>query len=321
MPVIDTSVLLCGLAYPETESAEFLRSVIRGETVGLVSNAIERECSQVAGNKAPHLLPQIREFIRDYANYVMITDDDVARLSAEPSDKNDSHLVAAALASGEQFIYTLDLKLFNHKLRTLSQQYGVQLQFPSFQAYLRNPLENIHDLPAYKPTITSSRGSVTLTITTTWDSRERSHIDKRWYVLDAEGIFGLWYETPRQAFRFLPYPLGNDYMRVIRKSFHDRQSIRFTVTFDHSKGFGVYIDSEERHCNKGWRIIMDSRDINIGHSIHKVDHFNSYYRGIRAFGECLPQRVVRIMHAFDLVSVSDKDLEITESNRWLLYRC
>ena len=321
MPVVDTSVLLCGLAFPDTDSGEFLRDVTRGQAVAVVSNAIEDECYRVAGNKAPHLVPLLRGFIHEYARYVIVTDKDIGRLSATPSDKNDSHLVATALIAGEQLVYTLDLKLFNQKMKLVTQQHGVRLQFPSFQAHFKNPLEDVLDSPAHKPKITSSRGSITFTMTTTWASEQRGHIDKRWYVLDADGIFGLWYETRRQAFRFLPYPLGNNYTRVIRKSFGDRQSIRFTVTFDASRGFGVYIDNEERQCNRKWRAILDSTDINIGHNLYRSDHFNAIFGGIRAFGEYLPQRIVRIMHDFDLLSVSDKDLEITAANDWLLSRC
>ncbi|MFZ5634689.1 MAG: PIN domain-containing protein [Bacillota bacterium] len=321
MPVVDTSVLLCGLAFPDSYSGEFLRAVANNQANGVVSNTIEEEAIRIARLKAPYLESDIRKFIHKCSKYIRISEQDVKDLLVTPEDQDDAHVVATAVVANEPVIYTLDLGFFNQKMKRVTGVYGIRPQFPSFEGYFKSPLEDVIDLPTYKPRISSRRGTITLTLTTTWDSIERAHlVNKKWYVLDAEGIFALWYDAPKQGFKFLPDLFGGKHLLFISSSFHHGEHIRITVTFDFRKGFDVYVGNKERHCNKKWPPVLESRNINIGHSRNHNDHMNGLYSGIRVFGDYLSQRIVRIMHNFDLLSVSDKDLEIAASNRWLLSR-
>jgi predicted nucleic acid-binding protein len=320
LPVLDTSVLLCGLAFPESDSGRLLDAVRRRELHAIVSDTIKGEAIRTAILKAPELASPVAAFIDRYTHPVTVTSSSIELLQAQTGDRNDSHVLAASLVSGEQWIYTLDLGFFTGKMKKVTHEHGIRAVFPSFTSWFGNPLENIEDLPTLKPQISTALGTVTLTIITMWASQERQHIDKPWYVLDAPSVFGLWYDTRRQGFKFLPYALGNEHLKFIGHSFEYRDAIRVTVAYSADIGFDIYINEKERHCCRYWVPPAQPQQIYVGSSSTVTDHMNCAYQGMRTFGEYLPQRIIRIMHEFDQISVSDKDLEIVRKHRWILLR-
>lgn len=201
MPVVDTCVLLTGLAFPRSDSGSFLQRVSEGKICAVISNTILSEALDIASKKAPHLIPTINEFTQQFCRKVEITNAAIEKITKSTKDADDRHVIASAVESGETMIYTLDYGFFSDAMRDVTDEYGVVSQFPSFDVYedVENALKNVYDYSYQSARTRSFSGAITLTLNCIWNSLDRQNIDQRWYILDSEGFFGLWYDTKKQA--------------------------------------------------------------------------------------------------------------------------
>ena len=320
MAILDTSVILCGLAFPKSDSGILLQGVIDNKLIGTISNKIIYELEQISKLKAPWLVQSVKEFVENYCRIIALNQDDIDAVAVHTSDKGDNHVIAAAKASKERIIYTLDIGFFSNKMKEVTKAYGIEAQFPSNELFGKTPIEHVIDYSAYYKKTKHISGALTLTLGCTWDSMERKSINKKWYVLDDENVFSLWYDTLRQSFIFMPHAIGKDGRKEIRMHFIRNEKIRVTIVFDQEEGFDIYINDEMRQCKKEWRSIKKIPDFNIGHDCHCDNHFNGYFAGMRLFKGYIPPRTVKKMHSYNILSMSDKDLEIADKHRWILSR-
>ena len=93
MPVVDTSVLLCGLAYPHSYSARFLRK--SRESV-VISNRILAEATSVAARKAPNLVVPMLKYAQEVRS-VEIHEVEIKTIVDLTGGHEDDHLLAVAV--------------------------------------------------------------------------------------------------------------------------------------------------------------------------------------------------------------------------------
>lgn len=205
-------------------------------------------------------------------------------------------------------------------MKNVTNEYGIEAQFPSNELFGKTPLEHVIDYSAYYKQTKYISGAITLTLTSTWNSIDMKHINKKWYVIDDESVFSLWYDSYRQSFVFMPYAVGKECRKEVKFNFVKDEMIRITVVLDQEEGFDLYINNEMRQCRKQWKSIKKIPDFNIGHDCHCENHINAYFKGMRIFKGYIPARTVKKMHTYNILSMSDKDLEIADKHRWLLSR-
>lgn len=312
MPVIDTSVILCGLAFPDSYSGRLLREIEDNQEKGILSNTIEEEVKRVASTKAPYLIDKIDKFINSIKKnkgYYNFSQQQIQELCLGHINAYDRHVVAAAVLSGEKLIYTLNYEHFlGGVLERVTNKYGIVAEFPDVR--IEDMLKNAADFNSAGESISTNCGSITMIIGMQYPSKNLSSIKDKWYVLDMPGMFGLWYGGNSQSFVFEPYRLGNQYLKHIKMPFSAGQTIRFTVTYRDNEGYDIYVDDKKRTCKGKWIIDIGHTNIFIGSDSSSKRQISLTLIALRFFVDKLSEKVIKKMHRYRIISLSDSNLEI-----------
>jgi len=299
--ILDTSVLLHGVAFPSTDSGYLLQRCGEGLVDVILCPQIISEGEKTLTQKNPRLVPAFREALRQINPHVQIVNEKAFNRGLELAEHlEDAYVIALAIETGAT-ICTLDEHFFSSKMK--ASGLGVML-----------PCDVIWDL-SIRYALNPHEGTIVIMVAPRWSSELRL-AGKRFYVLDFENVFGLYYEFPKRRFRLEPYVLTGNPGISVRLPVTEDCWYFFIVRYAITRGFRIFLDdghkTYDRSIREKWPVSVKESVLHIGSDAHGGNQINALVR-FYIHSVWLPDRDVAILAREKALSLSMRHLDLVSS--------
>lgn len=236
--VLDSSVLLHGVAFPFTDCGYLLQRCCEGQFNVILCPQTISEAEKVLSEKNPHLMPRLHELLRQINPQVEVIEQEaLARGMELAGHPEDAYVVALAIQAGAEMC-SLDNDFFSEKLKAAC-----------LRAVL--PSDVIWDL-SVKYMLNPYQGTIVVMFSPRWSSDlELAH--KKFYILDFKDIFGLYYEFPKRRFRLEPYILAGNQGLTMRQQITEGSWYYSIIRYDVNRGFRMLLDAGGKRYDRSLR--------------------------------------------------------------------
>lgn len=300
--VIDTSVLLQAIAFANSDSGRLLSKGLSGDLKLILCEKVIEESQVVLSRKRPALLSLLEAFLlRIQAELINPDPSIVARCSlAFGGDEVDSIVAAAAIQLNANHLCAFDRHFFTPAARALLESHKV---------YAVLPCNLVWDL-AQTGSPSPVEGTIAIMVQPEWTS-DLDLGSKKFYVLDYQGVFALYYEFPHRRFRLDAYGLGKGFSASIRKAVLPGAWFFIILRYAASKGFRVFIDDEsevvERKVGRRWAPLASQIWVGSDSSgANQIDGIVTF----KFFDNWLPDKTVHWMAQQHSLDISEATLDL-----------
>lgn len=299
--VIDSSVLLHGIAFPFTDAGYLLQKCCEGQFNVILCNEIIAEAERVLLEKNPRLITRLRETLDRMSPQMKVVQEPILargrELAAHPED---AYVIALALQSGAE-VCSLDDDFFQEKVKAGSVR-SVR------------PCDVIWDL-SVRYVLNPFRGTIVIMFSPRWNSGLQL-ANKRFYVLDFKNIFGLYYEFPKRRFKLEPYVLPGDHGITVRSPVSESHWYLVIVRYAVRRGFRMLLEAEgrryDRSLRREWPTSPGQSVLYIGSDANGSNQINGLVR-FYIHPEWLPDSDVETLRREKTLSLSVRHLELPSS--------
>jgi predicted nucleic acid-binding protein len=300
--VLDSSVLLHGVAFPFTDCGYLLQRCSEGQFNVILCPQIVAEAEKVLSEKNPRLMPRLREMLHNINPQIEAVDEQtLARGKELAAHPEDAYVIAVAVQTGAE-ICSLDTDFFSEKVKAA----GVRVVWPC---------DVIWDL-SVRYVLKPYQGTIVIMFSPRWSS-ELQLASKRFYVLDFKDIFGLYYEFPKKRFKLEPYVLPGKQGLTSRLPVAEGSWYYIIVRYAANRGFRMLLVTEEgkrydKSLRQEWPACVTESVLYVGSDANGSNQINGLIR-FYVHSEWLSDSDVDVLRREWTLSLSMRHLDLASS--------
>ncbi|MGB9921130.1 MAG: PIN domain-containing protein [Moorellales bacterium] len=299
--VLDSSVLLHGIAFPNTDAGYLLQKCCEGQFEVVLCSEIIAEAERVLAQKNPRLISRLQEVLRRINPRMEVLQAPYLTRGRELAAHSEDAYAAGLALQSNATVCSLDDDFFQGDVKA-----------GSIRAV--RPCDLIWDL-SVRYTLSPVKGTIVILFSPRWSS-DLDLASKRFYILDFRDIFGFYYEFPKRRFTLEGYVLPGYPAITIRSPVVEGSWYFAVVRYAMSRGFRVLLDTGvreyDRSIRQAWPVFVRQSVLYVGSDANGSNQINGLVR-FYIHPEWLPDSDVETLRRERTLSLSMRHLELSSS--------